>query len=141
MYKERLEQLGIKSPNTHATRVKEQLLFHIPELKAHHQGRDVLLVFKTDVGEIIAQASKYGEAIHVAKAAGIIRNDMLKHKRPFNGTFHDGCLEDSVPASLLQFVCMIENRADIKSQLEHGISKSTIGVDTIGHRGARAPHF
>jgi len=131
LYKERLEQLGIKSPNTHATRVKEQLLFHIPELEAHHQGRDVLLVFKTDVGKIIAQASKYGEAMHVAKAAGIIRNDMLKHKRPFNGTFHDGCLADSVPASLLQFVCMIENGADIKSQLEHGISKSTLAISQL----------
>jgi len=117
LYKERLQQLGIKSPNTHATRLKEQLLFHILELEAHHQGRDVLLAFKTDVGKIIAQASKYGEAIYLAKAAGIIRNDMLKHKRPFNGTFHNGCLEDSFPESLLQFVCIIEHGADISLPL------------------------
>lgn len=133
LYRERLEQLGIELPDMHSTCLKEQLLFHIPELEAHHQGRDVLLVFKKDVGEILAQASKYGEAIHMAKAAGMIRRNMLKRKRPFNSTFHDGCLEDPVPASLLQFVCLIEHGADIKSQLQHGASKSDLALDNIDH--------
>lgn len=128
LYRERLDQLGIESPDVHATRLKEQLLFHIPELEAHHQGRDVLLAFKKDVGEILAQASKYGEAVTLAKAAGYIRRDMLKHKKEFNSTFHDQCLEDTVPTSLLQFVCMIEHGADIKSQLQHGASKSDLAM-------------
>lgn len=38
LYKQRLEQLGVESPQVHATRLKDQLLCHIPELQAHHQG-------------------------------------------------------------------------------------------------------
>ena len=131
MYKDRLEQLGIDSPKVHATRLKEQLLFHIPELEAHRAGRDVVLAFKKDVGAILEQASKYGEAIHLAKAAEMIRRDMLQHKSQFDITFHDGCLEQAVPASLLQFVCMIEHGADIKSQLQHGASKSDLAMSQL----------
>ncbi|KAJ7376704.1 hypothetical protein OS493_033327 [Desmophyllum pertusum] len=71
LYKQRLEQLGVESPDVHPTRLKDQLLFHIPKLQAHRQGRDVMLALKNDVGSILSQASKYGEAIHLAKAAGI----------------------------------------------------------------------
>lgn len=52
LYKLRLEQLGVESPQVHATRLKDQLLCHIPELPAHHQGRDVMLAFEKDVGSI-----------------------------------------------------------------------------------------
>ena len=128
LYRQRLEQLGIKTPDIHATRLKEQLLLHIPQLQAQHQGRDVLLAFEKDVGSILVQASKYGEAIHLAKAAGIIRRDMLQHKSKWNDTFQNGCPEDAVPPSLLQFVCMIEHGADIKSQLQLGASKSDIAM-------------
>lgn len=38
LYKQQLEQLGVESPQVHATRLKEQLLCHIPELQAHHRG-------------------------------------------------------------------------------------------------------
>lgn len=84
LYKERLEQLGIVVPDVHTTCLKEQLLLHIPELEAHHHGRDVLLVFKKDVGSILAQANQYGDTVHLAKAAKIIRRDMLQHKLEFN---------------------------------------------------------
>ncbi|KAI4799944.1 hypothetical protein KUCAC02_016482 [Chaenocephalus aceratus] len=120
----RLEQLGVESPDVHPTRLKDQLLFHIPKLQAHHQGRDVMLAFENDVGSILSQASKYGEAIHLAKAAGIIRRD-------FSSTFNDTDLEQAVPPSLLQFVCMIEHGADIKSQLQHGASKSDLSISQL----------
>ena len=58
----------------------------------------------------------------------MIRREMLQHKSQWNGTFHDGCLEDAVPSSLLQFICMIEHGADIKSQLQHGASKSDLAM-------------
>lgn len=38
LYKKRLEQLGVKSPDVHPTRLKNQLLFHISKLQAHRQG-------------------------------------------------------------------------------------------------------
>ena len=50
---------------------------------------------------------------------------MVNHKSPFNYTFQNIDLEESVPSSLLQFVSMIEHGADIKSQLKQGSSKSS----------------
>ena len=58
---------------------------------------------------------------------------MLKHKRPFNGTFHNGCLEDSVPESLLQFVCMIEHGADISLPLQMHFWKGAKFAGSVGH--------
>ena len=77
LYSQRLEQLGVESPDVNRTRLKEQLLERIPELEAHRKGRDVLFAFRKDVGAILA--SKYSEAIHIAKAAEIIRKEMLHH--------------------------------------------------------------
>ena len=39
-----------------------------------------MLAFEKDVGAILAEASKCGEAIHLAKAAGMIWRDTLQHK-------------------------------------------------------------
>ena len=89
LYKQRLEQLGVELPDVHSTRLKDQLLFHIPKMQAHGKGRDVLLAFEDDVGSILSQSSKYCEVIHLAKAAEIIRRDMLHHKSNFSSTFHD----------------------------------------------------
>ena len=57
-YKQRLEQLGVDSPDVNSTTLKEQLLSHIPELKTHQKGRDV--------GSILANAGKYGKAIQLS---------------------------------------------------------------------------
>ena len=57
-YKQRLEQLGVDSPDVNSTRLNEQLLSHIPELETHQKGRDT--------GSILADASKYGKAIQLS---------------------------------------------------------------------------
>ncbi|XP_064117878.1 uncharacterized protein LOC135223345 [Macrobrachium nipponense] len=131
LYKQELEQLGVDSPDVHPTRLKDQLLLYIPKLQANHQGREVLLAVETDVGSILSEASHYGEAIHLAKAAGIIRQDKLCQKSNFSSYFLGKDLEQAVPPSLLQFVCMIEHGADIKSQLHHGASKSAFPTSQL----------
>ena len=50
LYKQRLEQLGVVSPDVNSTRVKETLLREMPELEAHQKGRNVLLAFHKGVG-------------------------------------------------------------------------------------------
>ena len=57
------------------------------------------------------------------KAAKILRGHMIDHKSAFAGTFHEGYVEYAIPSTLLQFVCMIEHGADIKSQLRFVASK------------------
>lgn len=110
--------------DVHSTRLKEKLLAEIPELEAHKSGRDVLLAFKSDIGLALSQASNYSEAIILGKAAKILRRHMTDHEFIFDGRFHESCVTDAVPPALLEFVCMIEHGADIKSQLRFGASKT-----------------
>ena len=86
LYKQRLQQHGVESPSVNSTRLKEQLLSSIPELEEHKAGRDVLLVFKKDISSVNSNVSKYSEAEanHLAKAASIIRREMLNHKTKFD---------------------------------------------------------
>ena len=128
MYDERLVQLGVKVPNTHRSRLKEQLLAHMPELESYTKGREVLFAFRKDVGHVLSQASDFSEAIVLSKATGILRNRMLNHKSKFDGNFHEGCIDDSIPPQLLQFVGMIEHGANIKSQLKFGASKTDLAM-------------
>lgn len=128
LYKERLEQLGAKQPNVNSTRLKERILDELPEMEAHKEGRDVLLAFHKDIGSALAQVSDYSEAMALAKAAKILRRHILEHKTSFNGTFHEGCVQEAIPSALLQFVSMIEHGADIKSQLRFGTSKTDLAI-------------
>jgi len=45
---------------------------------------------------------------------------MLGHKSKFDFTLSDDCLDKAILPSPLEFVCMIEHGADIKSQLKCG---------------------
>ncbi|KAI4795614.1 hypothetical protein KUCAC02_029770, partial [Chaenocephalus aceratus] len=53
---------------------------------------------------------------------------MLNHKTKFNNQFKEGAGEESIPPSLLQFVCNIEHGVDIKSHLKHGVVKSDLAI-------------
>jgi len=128
IYKERLEQLGVESPNVHSNRLKDKLMAQMPELESHRKGRDVLLAFRKDIGPVLSQASDYSDAIILSKAASILRSQMLNHKSKFNGNFNEQCIDDSVPPMLQQFVSMIEHGADIKSQLRFGASKTDLAM-------------
>ena len=52
----------------------------------------------------------------LAKAATIVRRDMLKMKQHFDGSFESKCQEDSVSASLVALVSMVLNGPSIKEQ-------------------------
>ena len=106
---QRLKQLGIDSPSVNKARLKELLLMEIPELEAHKKGRSVLLAQQKDVVLAVSQASEYSDALVLAKAAKILRKHILDHQSKFDGTFREGCIKDAVPASLLQFIGMLEH--------------------------------
>ena len=86
------------------------------------------MAFQKDVGFALSQASNYSEAIILGKAATILRRHMIDHEFKFDGQFHKGCVEDAIPPSLLEFVCIIEHGVDIKSQLRFGASKTGSAV-------------
>ena len=47
------------------------------------------------------------DAVHLAKAAQIIRRDIFKTPRSFSGTFSPKCQEESLPTSLLTLINLI----------------------------------
>jgi len=130
LYKERLDQLGIGSQVVNSTWLKDQLLSHLPELEAYHEGRDVLLAFHSDIGAFMEEASKTCDAINLSKSAAIIRKEILAHKWTFEKTLEGGSnIEEAIPPSLLEFVRMTtEHGADIKSQIKHGATKSVLAI-------------
>ena len=61
----------------------------------------------------MSQASNYYEATILGKAAKILQRHMIDHEFKFDGGFYEGCVEDAIPPSLLEFVCMIEHGVDM----------------------------
>ena len=84
MYTSRLTYLGADAETrAHSTRLKDRILANIQDIRAHKQGRDVLLVFEGKLGLALKKSCESDfdeEAIILAKTADIVRRDMLTHK-------------------------------------------------------------
>ena len=87
---QKAEQLGLTENKVHKTRLKEQLLAHVPDLQAYKQGSEMYLAFNQDIGPAITKAvndNSDDEGMHLAKAAAIVRRNMLNMSYKFEGTF------------------------------------------------------
>ena len=87
-------------------------------MQAHNKGRDVLMVFE-DVGAALATACGLdwdSDAVHLAHTAHIVRRQMFREAKPFNG-LPERCQEESVPSLLLGLVSMFLEGPSIKDQM------------------------
>jgi len=129
LYSSKLEQLGVQqNSRPHSTDLKNRILAQFPELQAIKEGRDVLLVFNDDMGPALRKACELDvddDAICLARAAKIVRRDILEMQAKFTGSFNHDCQIKSVPYSLLALVDMIHNGPNIKS---NSISQATLSV-------------
>ena len=94
--------------------------YQIPVLRAQNKGRVVFLVYE-DIGaalQFAVENSDDSNAVHLAKAAQIVRKDMLEKKQSFDGTFTSSCQKDSVPTSLLALVTMMLEGPNIQDQTD-----------------------
>ena len=132
MYSSRLKQLGIVEVGTlHSTRLKNRILASIPSLGAFTQGRDTLLAFDSDTGAALQQVceeDKDTDPNYLAKAATIVRKEMLAFKSCFKGAFERKCQGNSVPPSLVSLVKMILYGTNIVSQLENSSSQAALTI-------------
>ena len=79
-----------------------------PDLSAHTEGRDVQLVLRNEIGGVLSEAKKEdNDARCLAKAAHVVRRNILKVKNSFNGSFNSECQKNSVPPSLLTLLSML----------------------------------
>ena len=111
MYSARVEQLGTcLSGRVNSTRLKNRILAYFPDIQAHKEGRDVLLISSKDVGPTMKRATEQNtdtNAIHLARAATIVRREIFNRKTCFTGEFDSNCQEKSLPKSLVALVSMV----------------------------------
>ena len=78
-----------------------------------------MLAFREDVGDAIAKACEMdsdNDAIHLARAAEIVRRQMFGEAKPFIG-FPEGCQKEIVPQILICLITMILEGPNIKDQM------------------------
>ena len=110
LYESRLKQLQIELRKK-CTVVKERLLKHLPDLRAHNKGRDVFLVFQNDIAAALAKVVEQDnddDAVRLAQTAKIVQKDLFEKSSSFNASFMKGCQEDSVPELPLALVSMTQ---------------------------------
>ncbi|KAJ8396338.1 hypothetical protein AAFF_G00019150 [Aldrovandia affinis] len=136
LYTTRLEQLGtVLTGRVHSTKLKDRIITYFPDLEEHKSGRDIMLAFNQDVGSALQKACEHdadSEGVCLARAANIVRRDMLKMKTTFSGSFETHCQEQSVPTSLVALVAMILNGPNIQEQSCHSsVSTATLTVSQL----------
>lgn len=103
-----MEELGGEAERINATRLKERVLNEFPDLTAHSQGREVRLVLKNEIGGILRDVPRGdSDAWCLARAAHILRRDVLKANDMFSGTFSPECQKKSIPSCLLSLIGML----------------------------------
>ena len=107
-YTSKLHELGAECGKVNATRLKERVQAALPDLTAHAEGREVRLVPQQKIGGLLSKVKKMdSDAWCLARAARIVRREILKVKNSFTGTFVSECQKNVVPVSLLTLVGMI----------------------------------
>ena len=135
LYTDRIKELGVcVAGRIHSTHLKERIIANVPGLQAYKQGRDIMLSFDDDIGHVLQDAcvdDDDDEAICLAKAANIIRRDMLKKNVQFDGSFLSGCQEDSVPRNLVSLISMIMDGLNITKKVTQEARQSALSIAQI----------
>ena len=99
-------------------------------MRAQAQGRDVMLMFNSDIGQAIKNASSKNDddAIHLVRAAQILRKDMFTKEKVFDGSMKPGCERDAVPESVLGLVRMILRGTSIQHQQQASDASTKIAL-------------
>uniref|UniRef100_UPI00358E794D uncharacterized protein isoform X2 n=1 Tax=Myxine glutinosa TaxID=7769 RepID=UPI00358E794D len=132
LYTDRLRHLGVEvTGRIHSSDLKDRILANVPGIRAYKQGRNVLLGFDDDVGFALMNSSVDNcddEAICLAKAAQLIRRDMLEMQATFDGSFSKGCQEQAVPKSLVALVSMIMDGPNIMNKETEKVRQATLSM-------------
>ena len=103
-------------------------------MKAQTHGKQVLLVCDSDIGSAVATVCQYDrdvEALHLARAAQVVRRDLIKVCNSFKGSFSTDCQADSVPASLTTLIDMILMGPSIENQSDSMCTQSAVSVSQL----------
>ena len=96
-----LEQLGAV---LNATRLKEDILKLNSDLEANFHKKEIYISYKDELAaalECSRDNSGVSDAVHLSKAAKIVRSEVVESKLEFTGHFSRNCQVESVPRTLL----------------------------------------
>ena len=102
LYAQRLAVHGCNQAYEHSTRFKKKILKRIPELIEHKVGRDVILTLQESGGAIFQACDLQDDDICFARAAAIIRNEIIRH-----------CEKNSAEDKQITIVDMILHGSDV----------------------------
>lgn len=133
LYSQRLKELDAIVPERiNSTRLKERLQSAIPGLKPYTEGKEVRLTYDDNISAALKLAEGFNqadfdtEALHLAKTASIIRRELLRSQKPFNGSFDFTCQHQSIPSSVLALVSMILEGPSIKNDVTEDSSDKSV---------------
>ena len=120
MYYNRIEELGHDlEGRIHSTHFKDRLLSSCPNLVEYESGRDIFVSFREGTGAILQNAYAEDEGTYLAKAANIVRREILNCSVRFEGTFHESSQKVSVPKTLVTLLGMIMNGSNLTLKINH----------------------
>ncbi len=103
----------------HTSWLKLRLLSVFPDIRAHLEGRSVILSFDNDIGGALRKACNHDgdrNAMCLVQAAKIVRKEMFNNNYSFDGSFTEESQQNVVPQSLLALVSMILEGPNIECQ-------------------------
>ncbi len=92
------------------------------------------LVFDEDVGPALGKACKGdmdSDAVVLARAAQIVRQQMFEDSKLFNGSFGENCQQESVPKILLALVTMVLEAPSIKDQIRESSTQAALSITQL----------
>lgn len=89
-------------------------------------------MFEKDIGPGLKKACDHdSDAMHLVRAAQVVRREMFETRLTFDGSFQADCQKDSVTPSLLALVNMILDGANIKHKTQMANTSTTTAALTI----------
>lgn len=119
LFEKRLKEFGIHS-EVNKVRFKEKVLSHFHEAQAQNDGKNIILVFKQGMQQMLKSALSTdceSDAMILARAASIIRKDMFNYNGfHFRGSFPPRCQQESVPFNFKYLLSMLLNGPNLEDQ-------------------------
>ncbi len=134
LYCKQLEEYGTPTEitkNLHSSRLKSNILSRIPELAEQRKGKEILLIFREEIGKAIYEACQQSyeeDGVCLSKAAKIIRKQIAEHKVNDSRLLSDGCQGDSVPLTLFTFIGMIIGGTSITDHVSPADNRAALNI-------------
>ena len=135
MYASRLAKLRIESTGKiHSIRLKNKIVARVTSIHARQKGREIVLAFDSDIGAALKRSQpdeSDNEALCFAKAASIVRKDVLEKRTSFTGTLKKNCQNDAIPHCLYSLVSMILHGPRIQKQAGNKSTQATLTISQL----------